>query len=338
VEVLTISEKIYYLKNDNFYDIASSISKTIDPTDEKLLSSHYSIIIDDSYLFYMSMPKVIASNKKLIAIVNNYIASKLPLEDIAFLSFILLGDKILIYIVSQKLMELLKLYPKILSQATKISTPFIELISKYSDFVYYDGSKFYDVKENNVTNTVNTESEYIDAAQLISEVDIIRTSIKLPSIYKKSKIMNFPMLLPLATLIVIYIFFILGNIFSLLGAYSLEQKYAAMLNDIYESVGVANNPDPHGLLLFKVNKNKSSFDGERLLTILSDISKNTPSDIKLESFSYRDKAIRVNGHAPDFTILEKFEMTMETLLNQDIVIADSKKDQEGVSFSIRYQK
>ncbi len=338
MEALNTSEKIYYLKDDKLKLLNSTISSEFELVAEIPLPQKYSLLIDDEYLFYMSMPKVNVTGKKLTAIVKNFVSTKLPGEDISLLAFLVLGNSIVITIISERFKEIITSHMLMFSNAIKVSSPFIELISRYSDFIYFDGNKIYEIKDNSISNKSTYEDVALNSEQFIEDMDGLLNNIRFPFVKKKSRLHNFPMLLPAVSLASLYLIFVIGNIISVSKYKKIEAEYSTMLSTIYTETGVAGTADPYGVLLSRANKKNISFDGERLIKILDEISTVPKEDIQLESFSYRDKSFRVNGIAKDFTVLEKFEKEMEIKTKEEVTITDSKTSQNGVVFSLRYEK
>ena len=338
MEALSISEKIYYLKDNKLKLLNSTLSSEFELEAEIPLPQKYSLLIDDEYLFYMSMPKINATGKKLTAIVKNFVSTKLPGEDTTLLSFLVLGNSIIIVIISERFKEIITSHMPMFSNAIKVTTPFIESISRYSDFIYSDGNKIYEVKDNSIGNKATSEDVALNSEQFIEDMDGLLNNIRFPFVRKKSRLHNFPMLLPAVSLLALYLIFVIGNIVSVSKYKKIESKYSAMLNTIYTEAGVAGTADPYGILLSKAGRKNNKFDGDRLIKILDEISTVPKEDITLESFSYRDKSFRVNGVAKDFTVLEKFEKEMETKTKEEVTITDSKTSENGVVFSLRYEK
>lgn len=339
MEALNTSEKIYYIKDNKVKLLNSTLASEFELEAEIPLPQKYSLLIDDEYLFYMSMPKINATGKKLTAIVKNFISTKLPGEDVTLLSFLVLGNSIIIVIISERFKEIITSHMLMFSNAIKVSTPFIELISRYSDFIYSDGDKIYEIKDNSISNKATSEDLVaLNSEQFIEDMDGLLNNIRFPFVRKKSRLHNFPMLLPAAALLALYLIFVIGNIVSVSKYKKIEAEYSTMLNTIYTEAGVAGTVDPYGILLSKAGRKNNKFEGDRLIKILDEISTVPKEDITLESFSYRDKSFRINGIAKDFTVLEKFEKEMETKTKEEVTITDSKTSQDGVVFSLRYEK
>lgn len=335
---MSISENIYYLKDDTIFKLNDGGGKHSVSLGEVLESSEkMSLLIDDKYLFYIGMENVSVSGRKLYDIAKNYLSMTLPGEMIKSFGVYQTKGVTVIFIVSEALVELIKNNKELFDLAKKVSTPFFEMTLRYEDFVFSDGERFYKKSGSTIVMAPQNGSDFITSSDLFDEITEVKNSIKLPGV-AASQFSKAPLALPIAALAVCYLLFVIGGVVSSVSLSKLSGYYDDNLNKIYEQLGVAKAKDPYGMLVFKSKASSDSGGGKRALEILEDISGVAVDGVKLTTFSIRDKSVRVDGSANDFAQVDALKKQMEEKLKIDVTMDDTKKTAKGVTFVMKYEQ
>jgi len=126
--------KIIYLKKGKFYLKNNQNLEEIEL--DILKNMEYQLLIDDSYFFYESIDMPATNKKKQLAIIKNFLLVNYPEELITHFNFINIKQLILIYIMTDKLFQLVENNKEFFLNANKISTPFIESLHMFDGFNY----------------------------------------------------------------------------------------------------------------------------------------------------------------------------------------------------------
>ncbi len=335
MEILTTTEKICYLKNNELYTIENGSIVPITLYEIESFKGKINLILDDNFFFYVGMDNVSITGKKLRAVAGNYLNVIFPSNLTNNYGVFQGSGYTFIYLISNELMSLIDEYPNLFSLAKKITTPFTELSSKYNEFIYSDGIKTYK-KDNNVITSTD-EIPTITFNDLISDISSIKTNISLPNV-SKLPFNKMPFLIPAITVSIVYLIFLIGSIISLSSISSVDEYYNEKLNEIYTSAGVKNTNDPYGQLLYKSGRSNKDFNGKKILEIISDLEKIAKDTAFFETFSVRDKSVRVEGFTDDFAKAESLKNKAEQFLQLPVNMDDTKKTDKGVTFVMRYEQ
>lgn len=330
-------EHNYYLKDGLLYKLTGSSTYRVSMDDVLDDNNRGSLLIDDSYFFYVGMEHVSTSAKKINAIAQNYLNVLFPADMIKSFGVFQNSSKTIIYIINESLLDILENNKEFFISFKKISTPFLELCIKYNEFIFSDGSKKYMLSNNMVTLSDNNEAEFITAKDLFDTLDTAKYSLVLPGIIKKSAL-KLPFALPAAVIIIVYIFFIIGSISQISANNKVNAYYEDALKKIYTNLGVASSKDPYGVLIQQSKSVSGEGNSQRVLSILDDLNNAFIEGINFETLNIRGEDIRVSGIATDFAKVEEIKKIMETKLQKSINVNDTRKTKDGISFTMQYEK
>ncbi len=332
---MTTTEKICYLKNNELYTIENGSLIPITLEEIETFKGKINLLLDDNFFFYVGMDHVSITGKKLRAVAKNYLNVIFPSNLTSNYGVFQGNGYTFIYIISDELMSLIDEYPNLFSLARKITTPFTELSSRYNEFIYSDKIKTYKKDNNTIISTDETPT--ITFTDLISDISSIKTNISLPNV-SKLPFNKMPFLIPAATISLVYLIFLIGSIISLNSISNVDKYYNEKLDEIYKSVGINNTNDPYGQLLFKSGRANKDFDGKKILEIISDLEKISKDTAIFETFSVRDKSVRIEGFTDDFAKAENLKKKAEQFLQVSVNMDDTKKTDKGVTFVMRYEQ
>lgn len=333
-----ISDNIYYLKSDSLFKIENGGSKRSASLDEIVgLKEKYSILIDDDYFFYIGMETVSVTGKKLRDIAANYLAIIFPDDMVKSFGVSQTKGSTVIYILSDEIIALIKDNRELFNNAKKVSSPLMELVFRYEDFTFSGGGRFYKKTGTSILPVSGGGTDYITEADLFEEISEVKNSIRLPGV-STSGFSKAPLLLPAVAFGLCYLIFVAGSVYSALSISKIGSVYEESLNKIYKTLGVDKLKDPYGALISKSKENEVADTGKRVVEILSDLSSLERSGVKFLSFSMRDKSVRINGTAEDFTQVDSLKKQGEDKLKTNITMDDTKKTEKGVSFVMKYEQ
>jgi len=113
------------------------------------------------------------------------------------------------------------------------------------------------------------------------------------------------------------------------------KAYEGAINGIYTSMKIADNPDPYGMLLYRISQiKKQGAAGIEPLRILSAMSTSFNGDASVEDLTVNQELIRIKGTIKNLQSLDKASEDLSSALNVKFVIESAKVQQEGVSFII----
>lgn len=333
---MSTTERIRYLKDGGLFSVANGVTRPI-PTEEIISDGEKTtLIIDDGYFFYVGMDSVSVTGKKLRSVAGNYLSVIFPGDMVKNYGVYQGKGFTLIFVISDELSEIIKEYPQLFSAAKKITTPFIELASRYEDFIFSDGTRLYKKNGPEITAAAPEESG-VTVSDLFSEMESVGTSIQLPGV-NRSRFSRAPYIAPAAILAACYVIFLTGRIISLSSISKAEEYYGDALQNVYKAAGVDSSGDPYGALLYKAGRANRGFDGKRVITIISDLKSAVGENAELNTFSVRDKAVRVDGLTDDFAKAESLKKNAEEKLRTSVSMDDTKKTDKGVTFVMRYEQ
>ncbi len=330
-------EHNYYLKDGLMYKISGSSMYRVTVEDIYADANKVGLLIDDAYFFYVGMEHVATSAKKLKAIAVNYLNILFPSDIISSHGVYQSTSKTIIYLINNDLLEIINNNQELFAGFKKISTPFIELVNKYNDFIYFDGTKKYKLTNNMVTLAEDKEMEFITSKDLLDNLESIKTSINLPGVIKKSAF-NMPILIPAVVLGVIYIMFIISYVFEINSYNKVNKYYEEALLKVYTNLGVASSKDPYGSLLQQAKSITGGSSSQKVISVFNDLNDAAINGITFDGINIRDNDIRITGTATDFAQVESVKKVMENKLQNNINIDDTKKNKNGITFTMKYQK
>lgn len=335
---MSTSDYICYLRNGSLYRIVNGSELPVTFAETLPSAGSCTLIIDDGYLFYVGMEHISVTGKKLKSVAGNYLNLIFPNDMIKSFGVFQSSAVSLIYILSYDLVKAIEENDEFFTRVKKITSPFIELAVRYHDFIYSDGSRFYKKTGAEITPAAVADANHITKENLFEELDVdIKSSITLPGV-SRSRFSKTPYIIPGICLGVCYLIFLIGGLVSATSASRVAKYYDNAINQVYKAANVADAGDPYGMLLYKSQAASKVFDGKRVITIINDISETLGDNVTLNTFSIRDKAVRIDGVVADFAKLEELEKYVEDKLKVQISMEDTKKTGNGVSFIMKYEQ
>ncbi len=111
--------------------------------------------------------------------------------------------------------------------------------------------------------------------------------------------------------------------------------YEKAINGIYASMQIADNPDPYGMLLYRISQiKKQGAAGIEPLKILSAMSSSFNEDASVDDLNVNQELIKIKGSIKNLQSLEKASEDLSRILKVKFVIESAKVQQEGVNFII----
>lgn len=329
------TDTIIYYSDDTFYQLSGDSLFTVD-LDMLKSFNHYNLIIDDSFFFYETLEIEVSNKRKINDIIKNYLLVSYPEEMIQDFRVIHLDKSILVAVPSVQLLQFIKDNADIFRKVKKISTPFIEIISKKDSFIYKDDESDM-IIENGIINHVSdgtSDLEVFSEKNVLLMLTSIGNDLRLTEKYTGLKWLSV-FKVPAIILIITYLLFFAGEVLRIKKVSNENQLATSYLNKQYMKAGVAGKADPYGLLLFKAKGNKSV--GKVKLTALIEKLGNAKGKAHINSFNYKSGFLRFDGSINNFTVLEEFTKSLESEFKTNVVVTDTKKVDNLVKFSIRIE-
>ncbi len=330
-------ENNYYLKDGLLYKISGGTTYRVSIDDVASDNNKSGLLIDDSYFFYVGMEHVATSAKKLKSIASNYLNILFPADIVSAYGVFQNSSKTVIYVINNSLLDIISNNSDVFSGFKKISTPFLELCIKYNEFIFFDGIKKYKLENNFVSITNENDVEYITSQDLFDTMDSVKYSMMLPGIIKKSAL-QLPIVAPAVLLFIVYITFIIGSISDISAYKKVNAYYEDALLKVYDNLGVSSSKDPYGSLLQQAKAVTGGSNSQRIISIFNDLNDASVEGVSFEGINIRDNDIRVTGTASNFAQVEEIKRIMENKLQNSVNIDDTKKNKDGITFTMKYQK
>ena len=330
-------EHNYYLKDGLLYKLSGSSTYRVSLDDVLNDNSKGSLLIDDTYFFYVGMEHISTSSKKINAIAQNYLNVLFPSDMVKNFGVFQGSSKTITYVINDNLMDIINNNKELFLGFKKISTPFLEFCIKYNEFIFSDGEKKYLLSNNLVSFSDNKDAEYITAKDLFDTFENAKYNLILPGVIKKSNF-NFPFLMPATLVLVIYIFFIIGSISQISANNKVNKYYEEALQKVYTNLGVASSKDPYGLLIQQSKSLSGGTSSKKVISILDELNSAYIEGITFEGLNIRDDDVRITGVATDFAKVEEMKKLMETKLQKSVNVNDTKKTKDGITFTMKYDK
>lgn len=323
--------KIIYLKKGNFY--LKNKQNLEEISLDYLENMEYQLLIDDSYFFYESIDMPATNKKKQFAIIKNFLLVNYPEELISHFNFINIKQLVLIYIITEKLFQLVENYKEIFSNANKISTPFIESLHMFDNFNYKIDNMTYQIINNQIQHIAATDDEIKTADDIIEKLDELNENL---NIIKKDRSFAIAksMQIPITIILISYIIFIVGDILRVNAIKKYLNKHENLLVEIYRSAGVIDSNDPYGSLISKT-RNTTKLNNRLVLLNIEYISKSIDNQTIIDSLNIRKDSVRFDGITKDYSSLESFTTKLKEYTKKNVSILNTKKEEEHISFSLR---
>jgi hypothetical protein len=332
----TVNEEIYLLKGTSLYSVVGdSALRTVTPIAiDEVTNSRYQLIIDDSSFFYVYIGKLSVSRKKVRAVIGNYLQSLFPAD--LFADFTYYEDKgvYIALLYRKEFQEFATSEIELFRKARRISTVFCELVSRYETFLFTDGARVYEKKEDGLESLASTPEGTLTSVDLIAEMIPLKADIALPGIKRSREAMNKYQAL-IATVACCYILFLAAGIIGNMAESKRLAGYERQLQELYEKAGVASSPDPYGILISRSDRKLMA--PYRVMDVLNSLGAAVTPDIKIDLMSLNEKTMRIEGFAPDFAAMEALKSSMESTLKKPVTIDDSRQSGEQIKFTIRYE-
>ncbi|WP_022852201.1 hypothetical protein [Limisalsivibrio acetivorans] len=310
------------------------------PADTDELSSGYTLFVDDSYFFWLSMELPQAGKKKTDAFVRNYLSTFFPENMLTSYGYVQRDGKAYIYVLAPALVDLIETNPQIFRKAGSVTTPMLELIAKNSDFRYHDGNRVYSISDSLITQQPENPDE-MDTPLTFEDgirIEVTAFNMKLPGVGRE-KLAIEKYKVPAAVLLIAYVLFATGEYFYAKAAQNDLEAYEKRLNKIYIDTGVATKADPYGSLLFHAKGGGDTSGGIDVLDTLELISDSaTKGKVGLESLVIKENSVTCTGKAVDFQSVEGFKTNLETNGGVTASVDDTDKIEDGIKFVVRFDQ
>ena len=323
--------KIIYLKKGKFYLKNNQNLEEIEL--DILKNMEYQLLIDDSYFFYESIDMPATNKKKQLAIIKNFLLVNYPEELITHFNFINIKQLILIYIMTDKLFQLVENNKEFFLKANKISTPFIESLHMFDGFNYKINNMIYQIVNNQILHITATDDEIKTAEDIIEKLAELNENlniIKKDTTFAIAKSMQIPIII----LLISYLIFIAGDILRVRAIQKYFNKHEILLEEIYRSAGVIDSKDPYGSLISKT-RNSANLNNRSVLLYIEYISKSIDNQTIIDSLNIRRDSVRFDGITKDYSSLESFTTKLKEYTKKNVSILNTKKEEEHISFSLR---
>ncbi len=113
------------------------------------------------------------------------------------------------------------------------------------------------------------------------------------------------------------------------------KAYEEAVAGVYSSLGIADSPDPYGMLLYKISQvKKRGAAGTAPLKVLYAASMSLDGGASVEDLSVNQELVRIKGRIESLQALEKAAEDLSGMLRLKFVIESAKVQQDGVDFII----
>jgi hypothetical protein len=331
-------DEIYLLKNGSLYNIkensALRMLNPVDVGDVVNSGGKFQLIIDDSYFFYVYVGKLSVNHKKVRSMIGNYIQSMFPQE--LFADFTIYNNKgvYVAMLFRKELKEYIKDNVELFRKARRLTTMFCELFQRYDTFLFTDGVRVYERREDSVELLSSTPEGTLTAGEVIYDMLPLGADIPLPEVRRSRESLNKNQML-IAAVAICYVLFLLSGIVQNMAESKRLAGYEKQLSDLYVKAGVSDNPDPYGILLSRAERRQ--FAPFRALDVIKALGSGVIPEISLESMNLNERTMRIEGFAKDFAEMEKLKTSLESALRKQITVEDSRQAGDRIRFTIRYE-
>ncbi len=327
------SDKNLFIKNNRLYNVENGRADFPASTEQ---TGAYTLFLDDSMFFYLSMDLPSSNRKKAKGFINNYLSTLFPEYMTENFGFVLHGGSALIYLPTGEFASFVAENLPLLKKASKVTTPFIEMFVREASFDYSDGNKCYSVSGGEIHQLFDEPEDAYTAEKVLNRVIPAKISMSIKGVEKESFIPS-AFKVPAIVLAVCYLVFIGGEHLRLKGYASALKLRENKLQELYTLGGVSGSNDPYGTLLFKARGGRETSQGISILNVFETLSKAADKGkIKLEDVTVRDTTINCTGTSTDFQAVEEFKQKLQEAGAQRVNIEDTNKQGEIIKFSVRF--
>ncbi len=336
-------DEIYLLKNGAIYSLGdyAGDSRLVRRSDGPYAISEimernerFHLVIDDSYFFYVAVGKLSVSRKKIRNVIENYLQSEFPMD--LFSGFAIEENKgfYTALVFRSDLGELIASEAAFFRKARKISTPFCEVAARYPTFLFTDGNRVYQKKEDALETLSDKPEGTLQASDMWSELLPLKCDVQLPGIQKNREALKGYQTL-IVVVAVCYLLFLASGIIGVMAASRSASFYESQLDAYYTQAGVIDSADPYGTLISKAQR--SVLAPFRVMDVMKNLGEAIPAEVRVESFSINEKTVRIDGFTKDFEEMETLKTTLENKLKKKITVEDSRQAGDQIKFIIRYE-
>jgi len=297
-------------------------------------SERFQLVIDDSYFFYVAVGKLSVSRRKVRNVIDNYLRSAFPMD--IFAGFAVVENKgfytALVY--RSDLYDLIINETVFFRKAKKISTPLCEVSARYPTFLFTDGSKVYQKKEEALEILNDKPEGTLQASDIWHELLPLKCDIQIQGVQKSRDALKGYQRMVMV-IAVCYLLFLATGITGIMSDSRSAKFYEKQLQGHYTEAGVADMADPYGTLISRAQR--SIIAHFRVMEIIKNIGDAIPDDVRIESFSVNEKTVKMDGFAKDFAVMEKLKTALENKLKKNVTVDDSRQAGEQIKFIIRYE-
>lgn len=325
-----ITETTVLFNDSRFYLVTDTAKTPLEQGEVLGLKSGYSLVIDDSELFYTGMDFPQAPKNKLHMFIQNYLSAGFPTEATQFFGYIKKGDRILISMFKPGFFENEE-YKKAVQRAGKVTSPLAIRYAANDTFAYTYGDTTVEVDEGMLTHI---EKQGQNSPKLYKTVS--HCNFTLPFMKMKSASAS-QFIAPAIVLVVSLMLFIAGSEMRLSTHEAKLMQAQDVLNRVYHQAHVDSSPDPMGMLMAKA-KDNSGAGSYKNMFILEKISKAQPENITATSIEIINGSVTYIGVTKDYAYIEAFRKQLKETTGSEITLLDTKKTDDGITFTVRFQQ
>ncbi|MGE4496878.1 MAG: hypothetical protein AB7E48_03285 [Deferribacterales bacterium] len=321
------------IKNNRLYNIENGRADFPASAEQ---SGSFTLFLDDSMFFYLSMDLPSSNRKKARGFISNYLSTLFPEYMTENFGFVLHGGTALIYLPTDQFRTFVEENLPLLKKASRITSPFIEMFTREASFDYTDGSKCYSVSGGEIHQLFDEPEDAYTAEKVLGRVIPAKISLNIKGVEKESFVPA-AFKIPAAVLAVCYLVFIGGEYLRLKGYATSLKLRENKLAELYTLAGVQGSNDPYGTLLFKARGGRETAQGISILNVFEVMSRAADKGkINLEDVTVRDTTVNCTGTAADFQAVEDFKQKLQEAGAQRANIEDTDKQGEIIKFSVRF--
>lgn len=322
------TKSILFFDGGGFYLVTDRAKTPVDAASAVSMKSGYDLVLDDSLLFYTSMEFPHTQKRRPDVFIKNWLSTGFPAEFTKFFGYVKKGDVLLIGLFKPDFFEN-PTVKKIIEKAGRIASPMTIRYSSESNFTHSYGNVGLSVEEGILKHAPHGGSDTKKTYKISNG-----SALTLPS-FSKTVAGFGGYKIPAAVFLVCYLLFVAGSYLRL--SYHTKRLAAAeqMLQSVYERAGVADSPDPFGMLMFRAGKNS---DGETFknMKILETLSRIQSDRITAVSVEIKNGMTLYEGISEDFIFIEDFKKQLKKETGKEINITDIKKGENGITFKVRF--
>ncbi|VAX29078.1 hypothetical protein MNBD_NITROSPIRAE02-350 [hydrothermal vent metagenome] len=351
-------EKIIFLYKDHLVvcsrEGAAYSEKTFPLTGELPSHKGYMLVLPDELVNLVSTDIRPVKSGNLKEMVRLYLSGIFPEGEFQNRFGFVNTSPVTAFVYLEDLSRLIEEYPDLFNSASIITTPsLIALLSEEGNFVLRTDSTTLLKNDNGFLHIAGDTEGYPTAGDL-KEFNITGQERKqvlqwIDRIIAKGRTRDLNLSLTgqqegwslaamkkdLIFLVAVYLVFVIALFLKTVPLKEDLKVYEKAINDIYSSMKIADNPDPYGMLLFRISQLKKQGAGSiEPLKILSAMSTSFNEDASVDDLNVNQELIRIKGTIKNLQSLEKASEDLSRILNVKFVIESAKVQEEGVNFII----